>query len=212
MAKRKKERLWTGILFLVLVLVGSGGAVWYFYNQIDNIDAIKTSENNLLQIWRGIREFQSEGYFARAPKKMEELFHYRFTSYIPKPRPNPDQPSPGFSPTEREYSLIPDLLVFTSPNHDRSSEKGAFASDYSLLSWYEKFLPDEAVIAWDNPGNFRSGGNLLFYGGKVKFYKMQPQEYQRLIKALQTKTDREFVRKQCREASVAGFRKDPADD
>ncbi len=207
-AKKKRGGLLIGILILLLIAAGSGGGVWYFYREVDTDENIRASQSDLRLIWRGIREFQSEGYFARPPKTLEDLYHYRFKSYLPKPAPK-DMPSPGYTEVVREYSLIPDLLTFINPVSGKIPQKGHFVSDYTLVNGYEPFMPDDAVIAWDNPGNFATGGNLLFYNGRVEFIKMQPAEYKRFTKAIQTRSDREFVRKICREASVSGFKKDP---
>lgn len=209
--RKKTKGLINGAIVLLLVLAAAGGGVWFFFQEADSEAEIHAAQSDLRLIWRGIREFQSEGYFARAPKSLEELSRFRFMAYIPKPAVK-DQPSPGFSEIERNYSLIADPFVFLNPATGRQPQKGAFVSDYTLLSWYEPFLPDDAIIAWDNPGNFAAGGNLLFSNGRVAFYKMTPPEYRRFVKGLQTKSDREFVRKMCKEAAVSGFRKDPVED
>jgi len=210
--KKKGGGLLIGVLILLLITAGSGAGVWYFYQKIDTEEEITGSGADLRLLWRGIREFQSEGYFSQPPKSLEELYRFRYKSYVAKPSPGKDQPSPGFSLIEREYSLVPDLLTFISPVTHHRPDKNHFVSDYTLIKGYEMFMPEDAVIAWDNPGNFNSGGNLLFYNGRVEFYKMEPAQYRRFVKALQTRSDREFVRKMCREASVTGFRKEAADE
>lgn len=87
-----------------------------------------------------------------------------------------------------------------------------FRCDYTLLPWYDFSLPDNTIIAWDNPGNFNTGGNVLLKNGTVYFLNknMSAKKYAKFIEALKTRSNRDFVRKVCVDnhvdASLNGFK------
>lgn len=200
------------MLLLIPVLVAAVGGAYYFFFMppaSDSEGAIKLSQTNLEVIWKGLREFQSENYFARTAQSLEQLAGYKYEFYVPKMGSDKGEGS-AFSKVMKEYSLVPDPRVFQMLRRDQK-EKGGFRCDYTLLSWYQAGLAEEAAIVWDNPGNFQTGGNVLFNNGVINFYRMNPAEYKRFIKGLQTRSDREFVRKKCRDVSVYGFAKEQMD-
>lgn len=180
------------VIFLIAILFTGCGE--------DKESEITQSGENLARIGRAIKEFQSERYFAHAPSSLEDLYQFKATL-------NPTLDASGvMKGDQRSISLISDPNIFLCPSLGKEAGK-TFVSDYDLLSWYAPFLPDKTIIAWDKPGNFKSGGNVLYYDNSVEFLKMNPDEYKRFTEALQKKNDRDFVRSKSKTCSISGFAK-----
>lgn len=136
------------------------------------------SAENLRAIGRALFLFESEAYFARPPANLRELHSHE------------------------GYALVPDASTFIAPTKKKGD---GWRSDYGFLPWYESFLPERTVIAWDNPDNFRTGGNLLFADGRVEWISLSPDDYKALIAALQARNNRDLVRRLCPTCSIEGF-------
>lgn len=184
-----------------LFLSASFIVVWQKYLRGDSPAHIRQSMNNLLMIHRALMDFQSEAYFGRPPTDLRELYIYRTTFYIEKSTGSGQNEQ--FTKINKSYAMLPDLMAFRCPTKSHSEDK--FSTDYTILPWYRLFLQGNTVIAWDNPGNFKSGGNLLFYDGSVRFYEMTRGEYQRFIDGVKSRSDREFLRAKCAEMSLRNF-------
>lgn len=136
------------------------------------------SAENLRTIGRALFLFESEAYFGRPPATLRELHSHE------------------------GYTLVPEATTFLAPTRKQGD---TWRSDYGFLPWYESHLPPRTVIAWDNPGNFRTGGHLLFAEGRVQWIELKPEQYAALITALQERNRRDLVRRLCPTCSVEGF-------
>jgi hypothetical protein len=138
------------------------------------------NQQKLRALHAAMRDFQSEAYFARAPKNLEELWR------LP---PAPDG-----------VEITP-LLHLAEP-----SDSGAdLTAEFILIPYYDLFLRGDAIIMLDAPGNFPTGGNVLFNDGRVEFLAMAPEEYARFVEAINQRRDRDFVRQKCADCAIAGF-------
>lgn len=201
----------------LLVMLGAGlllagGYYWYTASRGDDPQDIARSRANLQRIWRAMRDFQSEAYFARVPASLQELHEYAYDFYVPRMSAPGEPPSNEFTRIRQHFQLVPEGRVFHAPTMPRPAEETGFSCDYTLLAWYGRFLPPFTAIAWDNPGNFKTGGNILFNNGEVRFYEMNPAEYRRFVQGLQTRSDRTFLRRISPEVSVRGFSEEPGAD
>lgn len=181
----------------VITMLGCGG---------DSDADIEQTQKKLGIIHQAIKKFKSEEYFGKAPSSLQDLYKYDTTYYNIPQQPNTiensDTSPSNFVESSESYSLIPSRRVFLKSGLSKDEEdeilaENAFITDFGFLPDYKLFLPQNTIIAWDNPGNFNGGGNVLFEDGKVKFLKSTPEEYERLTTALLTQTDRDFVRDIC---------------
>ena len=201
----------------LLVMLGAGlllagGYYWYSTSRGDDPQDVTRSRANLQRIWRAMRDFQSEAYFSRIPASLQELHEYSYDFYVPRMSASGEPPRNEFTRIRQHFQLVPESSVFHAPTRPRPAAETGFSCDYTLLSWYARFLSPYTAIAWDNPGNFKTGGNILFNNGEVRFYEMNPAEYRRFVQGLQTRSDRTFLRRMSPEVSVRGFSEEPGAD
>ena len=168
--------------------------------------------------------FKSEKYFGKPPRNLSELHSYQ-TTYYNTPQhnsiygePDPENDSTkAFIKTTDTYSLIDNPRVFLRSGRDKEDEdkilaSGEFTTDFGFLPDYPAFPAANTIIVWDKPGNFKSGGNILFEDGQVKFIKATPEEYRRFTIGLLTQTDRDFILDICirnnTDCSLANIKKE----
>lgn len=221
----KKKLIITALI--LLPLLGAGIYLYITSTASDSPETIEQTRKKLRHISQAVKLFQSEQYFGKAPKSLEDLSSYQ-TTFFNAPERNiiyaqsddQDSEDRSFIETTDSYSLIPNRRVFLKSGVDkededeRLAENPDFITDFGFLPTYRSFLPSNTIIAWDNPGNFNTGGNILFEDGQIKFIKASPEEYRRFTTALQTQTDRNFVRDICirnnTDCSLADIRQEPA--
>lgn len=194
------KNAWAGrvLLWMAAGLLLAGAAFWFFRPRGDREDDLQAARANLFHLHAAIRAFQSEKYFARAPKDLEELWTAGLmpVTVFAGGREMPVKVEP----------LLTDLAVFRNPASAPNPAAG-FVCDYLLVPDYRQFLPENAVIVLDKPGNFLGGGHVLLNNGKILFLRMNPSEYRRFAEAVQNRADRDFVRSKCAECSIAGYKK-----
>ncbi len=208
----------TKIIILVgaITLLALGAIAGYYIlnSHTDSEQDIKETQKKLKFISQALKKFKSEAYFGRPPQTLYDLHQYTTTYYNTKPNPgsstnlyqqNNEQTTDAttnFSANTDNYSLIPNKRVFLKSTLDKEAEdkiirQEGFTSDYGFIPNYSMFPAANTIIAWDQPGNFNSGGNILFEDGGVKFIQATPEEYRRFTTGLQTQTDRNFIRDLC---------------
>ena len=205
----------TLLLLLFLPVSGCGG---------DSADDISQTQKKLKLISQAIKMFKSEKYFGKPPASLQELHSYQTTFYnTPQHNsiygePNTEDNAPKkFVKTTDTFSLIDNPRIFLRSGLDKEDEDKIisgkeFVTDFDFLPKYPAFPAPNTIIVWDKPGNFESGGNVLFENGQVQFIKASPKEYKRFAIGLLTQTDRDFIRDICirnnTDCSLANIRKE----
>ncbi len=206
------------LLLLIAAITGLSGCGG------DSADNIEQTQKKLRIISQAINMFKSEKYFGKPPESLKDLYEYRTTYYnIPEKNSvytdldKSSDTKKDFIKSTESYSLIPNKRVFIKSGLDKEEEeelaaKQDFITDFEFLPDYKLFQPKNTIIAWDKPGNFKTGGNILFEDGQVKFIKAKPKEYERFTTALKTQTDRDFIRDICikndTDCSLANIKKE----
>ena len=183
-----------------VLLFAAWGLWWWLGDNGDRAADIRGGQANLRQLHQAVTLFQSEKYFARPPKDLEELWT---VSKIPCKTVNPVD---GRDMNVEVRPLVPGVRVFRSPSLRRGLT-AYFACDYLLAPYYQTHMPSNAIIMLDKPGNFKTGGNVVFYDGRIRFLRMNEAEYRRFAEAVMNRNDRDFVRQKCGECSISGYKK-----
>ena len=161
---------------------------------------IQAAQANLRQLHAAVRRFESERYFGRPPRSLDEVWE---AGQLPCKVVDPGSGAEMMVAVE---PVAPRITAFRSPTAPPGAP-GEFRCDYLLVPGYAPFMADNAIVLLDGPDNFRGGGNVAFADGRVQFLAMAGAEWRRFVTAVTTRSDRAFVRRKCADCSIAGYKK-----